>query len=203
MNGRAEARQVKRLFAGGIASADHHERPVAEDRQRAVAGCAVGHALRFQQSFAGHAKMPMARPGGNDDGLRLDALTVNDERNRAFGQIRLLHNAKTGARAETFGLFLHSRHQFVAVHAIGKAGIIFDDAGGGEQAAGLLAGEHERLEIGARGVKRRRPARASRTDDDHFLHKPRKVMRELTGCKLERRLVSINSVWSSAFTRAA
>ena len=48
--------------------------------------------------------------------------------------------------AKAFGLLLHARHQFIAVHAFRKAGIIFDDAGGGEQAAGLVAGKDERLQ---------------------------------------------------------
>ena len=99
-------------------------------------------------------------------------------------------DAEAGPRAETFGLFLHPRHQFVAVHAFGKAGIIFDDAGGGEQAAGLFAGEHERLEIGARGVKRRRPARATRTDDDNFFHKGRNIVCRCLSCKFAGGLVA-------------
>ena len=40
-----------------------------------------------------------------------------------------------------------ARAQLVAVHTFGKAGEIFDDAGGGEQAAGLLAGENERGDL--------------------------------------------------------
>ena len=58
---------------------------------------------------------------------------------------------KLALRAETFGLLLHPRHQFIAVHAFGKAGEIFHDAGGGEQAAGLAAGEDKRRKL-ARAV---------------------------------------------------
>ena len=160
-----------RLFAGGIAATDHNERLVAENRQCAVAGGAVGHSLGFEQILAGHAQMPVARAGGDDDGFRLHFFAVHGEREGPFGEIRFLHRAKAGAGAEAFGLFLHPRHQFVAVHAFGKTGKIFHDAGGGEQAAGLAAGEDERRQIGARGVKRRRPARATRTDNDNFFHK--------------------------------
>ena len=57
VNLRAEPRQVERLFAGGIAAANHDQRLIAEDRQRAVARRAVGHAFGFQQVFAWNAEM--------------------------------------------------------------------------------------------------------------------------------------------------
>jgi len=170
-NFRAEARQIQRLFARGIAAADHDERLVAEHWQRAIARGAISHALGFQQILAGHTEMPVACSGGDDNRLDPDLFAVHGERERTFGKIHLLNRAKADARAETLGLFLHSRHQFIAVHAFGEAGIIFHDAGGGEQTARLNAGQHARLEIGARGVKRRRPSRAARTDDNNFFHK--------------------------------
>jgi len=70
-----------------------------------------------------------------------------------------------------FGLFLHPRHQFITVHTFGKAGEIFHDARGGEQTAGLFAGEHERRKLRARGVKRGGPTRRTGTDDDNFFHR--------------------------------
>ena len=161
MNDRTESRQVKRLFTRGIAAADHDERLVAENRQRAVASRAVSHSFGFQQIFAWHAKMPMARARGDDDRFRFNFSTIHSQDKWTFGKIHLLDHAKTGARPETFRLFLHPRHQFVAIHALGKAGVILHDARRGEQAAGLPAGKDERLKIGARGVKRRRPARAA------------------------------------------
>ena len=57
-------------------------------------------------------------------------------------------------RAEAFGLFLHPNHQLIAVDPFRKTGIVFDDAGGSEEAAGHDAGEHQGVKIGARCVKR-------------------------------------------------
>ncbi len=170
-NLRAEARQIKRLFARGIAAAHHNKRLVAEQRQRPVAGGAVSHAFRFQQVLARHAEMPVARARGDDDRLRGDCLAVHDQREWPFGEVHILHRAETRLRPEALRLFLHPRHQFVAVHAFRETWEIFHDARRGEQPAGLLAGEHERLEVGARRVKRRRPARAARTDDDNLFHR--------------------------------
>ncbi len=161
MDDRTEAREVKRLFAGGIAAADHDERLVAERGQRTVARRAVSHALGFQLMFARHAEMLVARAGGDDDGFCNDFFAVHDEREWPPGKIHGLDHAKLRPRAKTLGLLLHSRHQFITVHAFGEAGEIFHDAGGGEQAAGLLAGEHQRRELRAGRVKRRRPARRS------------------------------------------
>ena len=125
--------------------------------------------------FARHAEMLVARAGGDDDGFSFNFFAVHNQRERTLGEIRGFHDAKTGFCAEAFGLLLHPRHQFIAIHAFGKAGKVFHDAGGGEQAAGLLAGEDERRELGAGGVKRGGPTGGTGTDDDNFFHKPRKV----------------------------
>ena len=63
----------------------HDERLLAEHRQGAVTGGAVGHALVFQLVFTLQAEVAMARAGGNDDGRRLDAVPVHRENKRASG----------------------------------------------------------------------------------------------------------------------
>ena len=93
---------------------------------------------------------------------RLDRVAVDDELERLAGKIDAVEIAELDARAETLGLLLQVLHQLEAVDALGKAGEILHDAGGGEQAAGLRAGEDERREIGARRCRSRRSARRSR-----------------------------------------
>ena len=153
--------------------------------------------------FARHAEMPMARAGGDDDRLRHDFFAVHDEREGTLGKIHGLNDTKAGSRAETLGLFLHPRHQFVAIHAVGKAGEIFHDARGGEQAAGLLAGEHERRKLRAGRVKRRRPARRAGTDDDDFFHRRRKVIVGTVGDKAVRRICDLCKTRPRTGARAA
>ena len=121
--------------------------------------------------LAGDAEMLVARAGGDDDGFGHHFFTVHHQRKRTLGKIHGLHDAKTGLRAEALGLLLHPRHQFVAVHAFGKAGKVFHDAGGGEQSAGLFARQHQRGKLRAGGVKRRRPAGRAGTDNDNFFHR--------------------------------
>ena len=54
--------------------------------------------------------------------------------------------------AEARGLLLHVVDELGALDAVGPAGEVFDQRGDGELAAGLVAFEDERLEVGARGV---------------------------------------------------
>ena len=170
-NFRAEPGKIQSFLAGGIAAAHDDERLVAKNGQRAVARGTIGHAFGFQFVFPGDAEVFMTGAGGDDDGFGLERFAVHHQLKRRFGKINFFNRAETGFGAETLGLFLHSRHQFTAVHALGKAGKIFDDAGGGQQAAGLRAHEHERLEVGARGVEGRRPTGATGTNNHNFLHK--------------------------------
>ena len=68
----AQARQVQRLFQGGIAAADDGHVTVAEEVP--VAQGAIGHAPAQQTLFARHAQLAVAGPGGQHDGLGLDVL---------------------------------------------------------------------------------------------------------------------------------
>jgi len=54
--------------------------------------------------------------------------------------------------AEAGGLFLHVLDELGTLDAVGPTGKVFYEGGDGELAAGLVAFEDERLEIGAGGV---------------------------------------------------
>src|SRR5688572_27523500 len=104
--------------------------------------------------FALKSEMTMTRTGGDDQRLRFDWVAIDTESERLLRNLNRFHRSELHLGAETLGLFLHACHQFIAIDPFGKAGKVFDDAGGGEQSARHGASEHERLEIGARGVKR-------------------------------------------------
>src|SRR5579884_2065118 len=175
VNGGGKARQISRFFTSRITAADDDQCLIAEHRQRAVACRAIRHALFLQLRFRVQAKMTMPRAAGDDDGLAFHLFAVHIQNEWLPGKIDRFDRAEFHTRAETFGLFLHAHHQFVAVDALGKARIILDDAGGGEQSAGMTAGEDKRLQIGARGVKRRRQTGAPSADDHDFFHKRRNI----------------------------
>lgn len=81
------------------------------------------------------------------------------------------------ARAETNRLLLEVGHQYRAGHAVRKAGVVLHLGGHHQLPArqhraghGLGATrEHERTQVGPRGVDRRRPTSGSGTDNDDFL----------------------------------
>ena len=171
VNDGAEPREIHRLLAGRIPAAHDDQRLVAKERQRAVAGGAVGHALVLQLALALQAQVPMAGPAGDDDGLGLDRFAIHGQLERLPGQVHRLDGAELDARAEALGLLLHARHQLVAVNAFREAGIILDHGGGGQQAARVRAGQHQRAQVRPRGVKRGRQAGAAGTDDDDFFHR--------------------------------
>jgi hypothetical protein len=68
--------------------------------------------------------------------------------------------------AEADGLLLHVLDEVRALHALGPAGKVLDQSGDRELAAGLVAFEDERLEVGARGVDGGSEAGAAGAEDD-------------------------------------
>ena len=69
-------------------------------------------------------------------------------------------------RAEARGLLLHVLDQFRALDAFRPAGKVFDQGGDGELAAGLMAFEYQRLEVGAGGINGGRQTGAAGAQDD-------------------------------------
>ena len=68
--------------------------------------------------------------------------------------------------AEAHGLLLHVLDELGALDAFGPAGKVLDQRGDGELAAGLVAFEDERLEVGAGGVDGGGEAGAAGAEDD-------------------------------------
>ena len=125
--------------------------------------------------------------GRDDHRARFERIAIDDELERLAGEIDAVEIAEFDPRAETLGLLLQLLHQLEAIDALGKAGEILDDAGGGEQAARLAAGEDERREIGARGVDRGGEAGATGADDDDLFHGSNKHATGLALVELLRR----------------
>ena len=112
-----------------------------------------------------------AGAGGDDDGGGFERVAIDNELERPAGEIDAVEVAELDTRAETLGLLLELLHQLEAIDALGKTGEVLDRAGGGEQPAGLRAGEDERGKIGARGVDRGGEPGASGADDDNLFHR--------------------------------
>src|SRR6185369_7331682 len=73
--------------------------------------------------------------------------------------------------AEILRLLLHVLHQVRAVNALRKSWEVFDQRGERELPASLVTADHERLEVGSRGVDGGRISSTARSYDDHVSHR--------------------------------
>jgi hypothetical protein len=163
-----EARQKQRLFSGAVAAADHRDILIAIERT--VARGAGRHALAAEQFlFSGDAGHPRRCAGCDDHAARLDRTLRGDELARLAAEIDRRDQHLLKASAELRGLLPQVVHQLETVDAFGKPGEILHFAGGRELAARLGALEDERIEVGSRGVDRRRQSGAAGADDHDIL----------------------------------
>ena len=113
--------------------------------------------------FAGQAEPTRAGAAGDDQGASLDALLAEIERKGPLGQISRNQLLALDIRAKTHGLLLHILDQLWTLDPFGKARKILHQGGERELAAGFVALQHQRLQIGARRVDGGSEAGASAT----------------------------------------
>ena len=163
----AEAGQEGRLLDGGVAAADDRDVLLAEEE--AVAGRAPGDAVAGEPVLALDAELAVARAGGQDHraGAVLDAGAVGDDLDLA-GQVDRGDVVGDQLGAEALGLGAHLVHQRRAHDAVAEAGEVLHLGGVHQRAAGGDGAlEHQRCEVGARGVHGGGVARRAGADDDH------------------------------------
>jgi hypothetical protein len=139
-------------FLGRGVAAAHHRHMLAA-KEEPVAGGAGRHAEAFEFLSDGSpsqlACAPVAMISVSRCRFRPESPTsVKGRRARSAAAIVSLHDL----RADMLGLGLHLLHQPGALDRFGEAGIILDFGGDGELAARLQAGDHHRLQHGARSI---------------------------------------------------
>ena len=112
-------------------------------------------------------------PGARMTRARADLLAVGDHDvaaapGRARSSVTRLDLAQLGA--ELHGLLLHLLGEVEARDALGEAGVVLDELGERDLAAGHVALEDDRLEAAAAGVDAGREARGAGADDDDVEH---------------------------------
>ncbi len=161
-----EAGEEERLLHGGVAAADDGD--LLAGGEEAVACGAGADAVADERLLAGQAEPAGAGAGGDDERAGVDGLLAGAEV-EDVGVLREVGGDELGhleLRAEADGLLLHVLDELGALDALGPAGEVFDQRGDGELAAGLVALEDERLEVGARGVDGGGEAGAAGAEDD-------------------------------------
>ena len=145
--------QIDRLLDRGVAAADDDHLLVAE--KEPVAGRAGRHAKPAKRRLAGHAEPARLRAGRDDDRLADIAVArIAGRDKRPARQIERVDLVEDDAGSDMLGLFLHLLHQPGTLDDVGETGIVLDIGRDRQLAAGLHPGDHQRLQIGARGVDR-------------------------------------------------
>ena len=159
----AKAREKRRLFHRGVAAAHHHRFLVLEER--AVAGRARAHPVAHQPLFRFDPEQLGRRAGRDDERFGADSPCARGQLERPLAQIDRGYFADHELRAETLGLAPEHVHHLGTLDAVLEAGVVLDLGGDGELAAGLMALDQQRGEIGARRVERGSEARGTGTEN--------------------------------------
>ena len=159
-----EPGQVQGFFEGRVATA--HDRDLLAPEEESIAGRAGAHAAPSQPGL-GFDTQPEGRRAGRDDHRVcpvLDSRRPQSEWPRA--EVHPLDVHVEDAGAESLGLRAEEAHQLRATDAIGKARVVLDLARRHELAAGLVAAQDDRGQVGACGVDSRGQSRRTGPDDD-------------------------------------
>jgi hypothetical protein len=161
-----EAGEEERLFHGGVAAADDGD--LLAGGEEAVACGAGADAVADERLLGGQAEPAGAGSAGDDERAGVDGIFAGAEVQLIWVLAEVggdeLGHLEFGAEAD--GLLLHVLDEFGALDTFGPAGEVFHQRGDGELAAGLVALEDERLEVGARGVDGGGEAGAAGAEDD-------------------------------------
>jgi hypothetical protein len=110
--------------------------------------------------------------GRDDDGAALVLGLADPDLLHTSGEVDPLDIGGHEFGAEALGLRAELRHHFGAHDPVGKAGIVLDVGRQHELPAGADPLDHERMQIGARGIDRGGQTRRARPDDDDLAGLP-------------------------------
>ncbi len=159
-----EAGEEEGFLHGGVAAADDGD--LFAGGEEAVAGGAGADAEADEGLLGGEAEPACGGTGGDDEGAGEDGVFAEGELEGRLGEIDAGEVGHAELGTEAGGLLLHVLDEFGTLDALGPAGEVFDEGGDGELAAGLVAFEDERLEVGAGCVDGGGEAGAAGAEDD-------------------------------------
>ena len=102
--------------------------------------------------LGGEVEPARACSRSDNEGAGVDGLLAEVEGEGALGEIDGAEVREAEFGSEANSLLLHVLDEVRALYALGPAGKVFNQRGDGELAAGLVAFEDERFEVGAAGV---------------------------------------------------
>jgi hypothetical protein len=159
-----EAGEEESLLHGGVAAADDGDLFAGEEE--AVAGGARRHSMPDEGLLGWQVEPASARSRRDDEGAGVDGLAAGGEGEGTGGEVDRVEVGHAEFGAETDGLLLHVLDEVGTLDSLGPAGKVFYQSGDGELAAGLVAFEDKRLEVGAGGVDGGGESGATGAEDD-------------------------------------
>ena len=163
-----KAGKVERVLRRGVSAAGDDHVPAAVER--AVAGRAVGDAAAAQAVLVRQAERPGRGAHAQDDAVRRKLLARGKDALGLPGQLHALDLVVADVQAEALRLLGHVHAQLRPADALGKAGVVLDDVGGGGLAAAELPLEQRAAQPRAQQVQPRGQARRAAADDDGIQH---------------------------------
>lgn len=131
------------LLGGRVATSDHVERLVTEDRHGAVANSAGADSVLPVFVLTGQVETAGVGAGGDDDGVGgtggsiVGAVVVfRPHLEGALRKVQLRNGLRDDLGAEAGGLLAHALHQLGSVDAVREAREVLNVRGGGQLAAG-------------------------------------------------------------------
>ena len=161
---RREPGEEDRLLQRGVPPADHGDLAVPEERT--VAGGAGGHTPPHQLPLRFQAQEPGRGAGGDDEGSRHVGVLFRVDSEGAFRKVDADDRFREVRGAEPFRLLPHEVDELRSLDPRGEPGEVLDVGGQRQLSPRFAALQHQRGEVGARGVDGGGRARAAGTEDD-------------------------------------
>jgi hypothetical protein len=158
--------QVKRLFHGGIAAADHGDLLAAIEK--AIAGGTGADALAHESLLGGQTQVLGGGAGGDNQGVAGIGIGTH-QLERALVQVRLVDMVENNFGIKPLGVLLHLDHQVGTLEIVGATRPVFHFGGGGQLAALLHAGDNDGFEVGAGGIDGSRVACGAGAENNQFV----------------------------------
>jgi len=157
--------QIKRLFHGGVSTADDRYRliPIKET----IAGGAGRYAFTHECLFRRQSQITGRCAGGNDQRVAGVFARIANQSQRPLVEFYGVNLVENHFGTEPGGVFFKSRHQIRPHDPVGIGWPVINVGGGHELTALRHPGNQHRIEVGAGGINRRGIAGGAGTQDQY------------------------------------
>ena len=106
----SKSREIGCLFTSGITPTHHDQGLVAKHGKSPITGCAIRHALVLKFGFIFETQVTVTCSSGNDQGTRIERLSIDLELRCLSAEITCIHRTKLNFGPKSLGLLLEVLH---------------------------------------------------------------------------------------------